>query len=80
VVWRDVEGELVLFDEASGRYHALNPTGSQIWRRLAGGAAPELIVRELTSRYDAPAEVVADEVAAFIDRAVDLRLLCMGEP
>lgn len=80
MVWRDVEGELVLFDETSGRYHALNPIGSLIWRRLANGAAPEQIVRELTARYDAPAEVISDAVAAFIARAVDLRLLCTRQP
>lgn len=80
VVWRDVEGELVLFDEASGRYHALNLIGSIIWRRLAAGAAPELIVRELTARYDAPADVIAGEVTAFIAGAVDLRLLSTDQP
>jgi hypothetical protein len=75
VVWRDVEGELVLFDEKSGRYHTLNLVGSLIWRRLASGAAPELIVRELTARYDAPADVVAREVAAFVAKAADLGLI-----
>ena len=77
VIWRDVEGELVLFDEESGLYHSLNTVGSSIWRSLARGAPPELIVRELTAQFVAPAGVIASEVETFIARMVELRLICV---
>lgn len=75
IVWRDVAGELVLFDEHANRYHGLNEVGSHIWRKIAAGQDIRTIADALAATYDAPREEIADSVAAFVENAVHLNLL-----
>lgn len=75
VVWRDMDGELVLFDSQAERYHALNPMGSRIWRALAQGLAPEAIADELLTQFEAPADHIGSGVQAFVANACALGLL-----
>lgn len=70
VAWRNVDGELVLFDRRDGSYHALNQTGSAIWRDVAEGTAMEIVVDVLARRFGTSAEVIAADVISFIAAAV----------
>lgn len=62
IVWRDVEGDLVLFHSTTGQYYGLNDVAAQIWRMLAAGTPEPTIVQELQSRYDVDAARAAAEV------------------
>ena len=76
VVWRDVDGdELLLYERITGRYHCLNGIGSEIWRKLAEGVPVQAIVQHLSAKYDAPADMIAQDVDAFISASTDLNLL-----
>jgi hypothetical protein len=67
VVWADVEGELVLLLPETGGYFALNQTGADLWRVLAGGAAaePDLVGR-LVDGYLVDPPVAAADVGRFL--------------
>lgn len=78
VVWRDVEGDLVLFDVTAQRYHALNGVGSFIWRRIGRDLPVSAILREAADFYAADADMIATDVTAFLNGAIDLALLIPG--
>jgi hypothetical protein len=67
VVFRDLEGEAVILDLASGRYFGLNAVGTRIWTLLDQGTSIEQIVQTVAEEYDADAEQIARDVKALIE-------------
>jgi Coenzyme PQQ synthesis protein D (PqqD) len=75
VVWRDVPGALVLFDQRSGEYHTLNEIGAAIWREVSRGEPLHGIVAMLIARYAAAPDVIARDVGDFIAESIGKGLL-----
>ena len=80
VVWRDVPGELVLFDQRGGEYHTLNEIGAAIWREVSRGEPVPGIVAVLAARYAAARDVIARDVGDFISASIRKGLLIEAEP
>ena len=80
VVWRDVPGELVLFDQRSGQYHTLNEIGAAIWREVSRGETMPAIVATLGGRYAAAPEVIARDVGDFVAASIHKGLLTKAQP
>ena len=68
VVFRDLEGEAVILDLASGRYFGLNAVGTRIWTLLEGGTDIDRIVDAIASEYDADVQQIARDVTALIEQ------------
>jgi hypothetical protein len=66
VVWQDVPGELVLYDQQGNAYHCLDRTGSDIWRLLAERGDVTTVTDELARRYDAAPERIEADVRRFV--------------
>jgi coenzyme PQQ synthesis protein D (PqqD) len=66
VVFRDLEGEAVILDLASGRYFGLNAIGTRIWTLLDAGTPTEQIVRTVAEEYDADTRQIDRDVKALI--------------
>jgi hypothetical protein len=62
VIFRDLEGEAVLLDLASGRYYGLNAVATRVWMLLDGGTTVEAVVAAVTAEFDAAAEEIARDV------------------
>ena len=62
VASRDIDGELVLLDAERGSIHRLDPIGSVVWSCFDGDVALGELVTDLAEAYNAPAEVVGDDV------------------
>ncbi|HEX5182611.1 MAG TPA: PqqD family protein [Allosphingosinicella sp.] len=75
IVWRDVGGDLVLFDPRSGDYHALNASASFVWRRIARGEGVAAIVAEAAASHPDQADAIARDVRAFVESALAIGLL-----
>jgi hypothetical protein len=67
VVFRDLEGEAVILDLASGRYFGLNAVGTRIWTLLDAGTPIERIVEAVAEEYDADARQIDRDVKALIE-------------
>jgi hypothetical protein len=80
VVWQDVPGELVLYDQQGNAYHALDRTGSDIWRLLARGTDTSAAAAELAQRYDAPVERIEEDIVRFVADARGKGLLTDVQP
>lgn len=71
VLMRELEGEAVLLDLASGRYFGLNSTGVRIWALLAEGGDLAAIRDRLAAEFTvAPDAIAADllELCVALDR------------
>lgn len=70
ISWTDTGGDLLLFNNASGSYHALNPQGSAVWRAMGEGATEDEIVGRIMAKFGARAEIIESDVADFLGKAL----------
>lgn len=67
VIARDVGGEMVLLDLASGLYFGLDPIGGRIWERLSQSRATlGDLVDVIEVEFDAPRDVIERDVATLL--------------
>lgn len=65
---RDLDGELVVLDAATGYIHQMNPTGALIWKLLDGGTSIESIETRLSDEFDLDAEEAGRDVLGFVEQ------------
>ena len=78
VVFRDLDGEAVILDLATGTYFGLNAVGTRVWHLLEAGHEPEAIVDALASEYAADRATIAADVAALLDALRSRHLIVDG--
>lgn len=61
-----VADDLVLFDEAAGRYFATGSVGADIWELIATPQPLAAVCAALVARYEVAPETCAAEVTAFV--------------
>ena len=77
ILWREVEGSIVLFHEDNGRAFALNETAARVWK-LCDGTRP---MDELSSQLrHATGEAPHEAVAALIDELAENGCVEMAGP
>ena len=75
VLFRDLTGEAILLNTASGHYHGLDPIGSRMWQRLAESGSVAQTYATLLQECDVtPARLQAD-LLTFVDKLCDKALL-----
>lgn len=62
VLVRELEGEAVLLDLATGRYFGLNATGVRIWALLGEGLTLAAIAERLAAEYALGPEAIAADL------------------
>jgi hypothetical protein len=80
VIFRDLEGEAVLLDLASGRYFGLNPVGTRVWTLLASGATVDAAIAALAAEFDADAGQIARDVEALLTEMIARGLVTAAPP
>jgi hypothetical protein len=75
VVFRDLEGEAVILDLASGTYFGLNEVGTRVWRLLEEGRDASQIVEIVASEYQADRATIARDVERLLDDLRTRRLI-----
>jgi Coenzyme PQQ synthesis protein D (PqqD) len=66
VVFRDLEGELVLLNLATGVYFGLDPLGTRIWALIDDGCTTDEIVSAITAEYDVDVEACRTDLMRFL--------------
>lgn len=66
VVFRDLEGELVLLNLATGVYFGLDPIGTRIWALIDDGRTVDQIVGAITEEYEVDASVCRADLERFL--------------
>ena len=75
VVFRDLEGEAVILDLASGTYFGLNEVGTRVWRLVDEGRDASQIVEIVASEYQADRATIARDVERLLDDLRSRRLI-----
>lgn len=66
VLVRELEGEAVLLDLATGRYFGLNATGLRIFELVDGERSLEEIQQRLCAAFSAPPEAIAADLFELV--------------
>jgi hypothetical protein len=75
VIFREIEGEAVLLDLASGRYFGLNAVGTRVWTLLVSGVTVGDAIAAISAEFDAEPDRIARDVAELIDELMARRLV-----
>lgn len=71
----EIDDEIVVMDLESGNFFSLKDTALDIWRLVDGTRSSADIAAELANDYDVAEGELADDVAAFLDKALTAGLL-----
>ena len=74
VLFRDLDGEAVLLETVTGRYYGLNEVGTRMWSLLQVHDEIEAVCRALVSEYDAPEELLREDLEGAATRTVVTRI------
>ena len=79
VIAREVGGEHVLLHLGTGTYYGLNEVGGRVWQLLQDGdrTLGELCA-VVTEEFDAPADVVRDDLAALATSLAEGQLVTVA--
>jgi hypothetical protein len=78
VVSREIGGETMLLDLASGTYFGLDEVGGVIWAVLEGGGSLIEARDRVEQQFDAPRQVVEADLLALASRLVEQGLASLG--
>src|SRR5919204_4058973 len=79
VVFRELEGEMVLLNLATGIYFGLDSVGTRIWGLIDGHRSADEIVSAVTAEYDVDAETCTADLARFFQALQDNELVELGD-
>lgn len=76
VVAREVAGEMVLLDLASGLYFGLDRVGSRAWERVSQGPATLTQLADvIEAEFDAPRDVIEQDLARLMAELTEKQLV-----
>lgn len=80
VVYREMEGALVLTSLKAGGFVRLDQVGQRIWLAIERGEERDALVADLTAAYDVSPDDCRRDIAAFVDDLVAREFLSAGAP
>jgi coenzyme PQQ synthesis protein D (PqqD) len=75
VMWREVDGEIVVLDKRTWQYIGINQTGATLWTTVVGGASRDQLVDRLLDEFEVDRETAEQDVASFLETLRELQLL-----
>ena len=79
VVWRDVDGEIVVLNVVTGHYFGLDGVASHLWQLVqTPGASIGTIGDALGRDYDIDRPTIDRDVSSFIDDLLEHHLIAVG--
>jgi hypothetical protein len=67
VVWRDLDGEIVILNLATGFYYGLEGAAGDMWRLLVEHGSTEKVVEMMAAEYDATADRLRVDLQALLE-------------
>ena len=68
VVVRELEGEMVLLNLASGTYFGLDRVGTRVWQLVEEQATLDRVLAVMREEFDAPADVLERDVLQLVSQ------------
>lgn len=67
VLFRDLDGEAVLLETASGRYYGLDEVGTRMWSLLQIHGETGAVCRVLLAEYDVSEDLLLADLEKFVE-------------
>jgi hypothetical protein len=67
VLFRDLDGEAVLLETASGRYYGLDEVGTRMWSLLQTHGETGAVCHALLAEYDVPEDRLRADLEVFVE-------------
>ena len=77
VVFRDLQGELVLLNLKSGVYFGLDPVGTRMWQRLHEHRSLHEVLAALLDEYDVAETRCERDLVGFVRALVENELVTL---
>lgn len=82
VVWREVDGEVVLLNVATGQYFGLDAVGSQVWMLLQsagpGGANLTRLSAMVTGEFEVDLATAERDLTVLVNDLISQQLLVVA--
>jgi hypothetical protein len=78
VVYRDLAGEAVILNLASGIYFGLNETATRIWHLLESHNDEDDLLEALTLEYSASREQLRRDLEVFVKQLAEKGLIAIN--
>jgi len=75
LIWRLLDGEVVIVSPATGEIRVLNQVGAAIWQQLVTGSQVEEITKTLVQQYALSPQQAEADVCAFLDDLTNRELI-----
>jgi hypothetical protein len=79
LIWREVDGQVIVLDKRTWSYLSINDSGALLWREIAKGAKRAELVERLHETYGLDAQTASRDVEDFISMMQRHGLLRGGE-
>jgi hypothetical protein len=66
IVWRPVDGEVIVLDRRNWAYISVNPTGAALWEDVVEGTTPARLAERLVSAFGVDEPTASADVDGFL--------------
>jgi hypothetical protein len=82
LIWREVDGEVIVLDKRTWSYLAINGSGALLWREIVKGTTAAVLIERLRETYELDEQTATRDVEAFVSMmsANDLLLSSSDAP
>jgi hypothetical protein len=77
VIFRDLDGEAIILNLASGMYFGLDEVGTRAWMLLAESSSIRRVVEVMKDEYDVDAAVLERDVLELVSQLTDKGLVTL---
>lgn len=75
IIWKDADDTIYILQPEREEIHALNETGSFIWRLISKGHSLAQVEEELLSHFTVTPDRASKDIQEFVDRYVKEKFL-----
>ena len=79
LVWRKIDGEIVILTEDGRKIHTLNSVGSAIWELADGSKNLSEIAETICERFDVTPEQAENDITEFCRELSEKNILQMND-
>ena len=79
VVWRDLEGEIVILNLTSGVYFSVDGVGTRIWILMSQQVAPEEMICTLVREFDVEEPQLRRDLESLVRDLISQGLIEVSE-
>lgn len=80
VVFKELAGEGVLLDLASGMYFGLDETSTRLWRLISEGGSLSRVFDGMLAEYDVEPDRLREDILAFVAELSRRDLVSLATP